>query len=125
MIRKYVKNPYRDLAVLKHLTDIGTWENPSRIRLGSGIPHQSDVGEILKNFLIRKYVESRPAENPYFKEAVKLAITPMIASLSILNYVDMNSEESVLGYGISLILLNVGMYVGVPAVVIIGIRKRF
>ncbi len=49
----------------------------------------------------------------------------MISSLSILNYVDMDSEESVLGYGISLILLNIGMYVGIPAIVIVGIRKRF
>ncbi len=63
-------------------------------------------------------------ENPIFREAVKLAITPMITSLSILNYVDMDSESSVLGYGISLILLNGLMYVGIPAVVIVGIRKR-
>jgi len=56
---------------------------------------------------------------------IKIAITPMISSLSILNYVDMNTEESVFGYGISLILLNVGMYVGIPAIVIVGIRKRF
>ena len=62
-------------------------------------------------------------ENPVFREMVKIAITPMITSLSILNYVDMDSEESVLGYGISLILLNLGMYLGIPAVVIIGIRK--
>ena len=46
-------------------------------------------------------------ENPVFKEMVKLAITPMISSLSILNYVDMDSEVEVLGYGISLILLNI------------------
>ena len=64
-------------------------------------------------------------ENPVFKEMVKIAITPMITSLSILNYVDMDSEAEVLGYGVSLILLNVGMYVGIPAVVIVGIRKRF
>jgi hypothetical protein len=63
-------------------------------------------------------------ENPVFKEAVKLAITPMISSLSILNYVEMDSESSVLGYGVSLILLNVGMYLGIPAVVIIGIKKK-
>ncbi len=37
----------------------------------------------------------------------------MISSLSILNYVDMDSEDKVLGYGISLILLNIGMYVGI------------
>jgi len=64
-------------------------------------------------------------ENPVFKEMVKIAITPMISSLSLLNYVDMNSESEVLGYGISLILLNLGMYLGVPAVVIIGIKKKF
>ena len=49
----------------------------------------------------------------------------MISSLSILNYVDMDSEVEVLGFGISLILLNGMMYVGIPAIVIIGIRKRF
>jgi len=63
-------------------------------------------------------------ENPVFKEAVKLTITPLLASLSLLNYVELDSEESVLGYGISFILLNVGMYVGIPAIVIVGIRKR-
>jgi peptidyl-prolyl cis-trans isomerase B (cyclophilin B) len=62
-------------------------------------------------------------ENPLFKEAVKIAITPMISSLSILNYVDMDSEESVLGYGIGLILLNLGMYFVAPAIIIHRIRK--
>jgi hypothetical protein len=64
-------------------------------------------------------------ENPVFKEVVKLAITPLLSSLSILNYVDMDSESEVLGYGISLIILNLGMYLGVPAIVVIGIKKRF
>jgi hypothetical protein len=71
------------------------------------------------------YIADMQRENPVFKEMVKIAITPMISSLSLLNYVDMNSEAEVLGYGISLILLNLGMYLGVPAVVIVGIRKRF
>ena len=62
-------------------------------------------------------------ENPVFKEAVKITLTPMISSLSILNYVDMDSEVNVLGYGISLILLNVGMYFVAPAIVINKIRK--
>ena len=64
-------------------------------------------------------------ENPVFREAVKIAITPMISSLSILNHVDLDSEAEVLGYGISLILLNVGMYVGIPAAIVFGIRKQF
>jgi len=69
------------------------------------------------------YIADLESENPIFREAVKIAITPMISSLSILNYVDMDSEAEVLGYGISLILLNVGMYVGIPAIVIMRIRK--
>ena len=64
-------------------------------------------------------------ENPIFKEMVRVAITPMISSLSLLNYVEMNSDQEVLGYGFGLIILNIGMYVGIPASVIIGIRKRF
>lgn len=53
-------------------------------------------------------------QNPIFKEAVKIGITPLLTSLSILNYVDMDSEAEVLGYGISLILLNIGMYIIAP-----------
>jgi len=64
-------------------------------------------------------------ENPVFREMVKIAITQIISSLLILNYVDMDSEESVIVYGISLILLNVEMYVGIPASMIIGIRNKF
>jgi len=62
-------------------------------------------------------------ENPVFKEVVKLAITPLLTSLSMLNYVDINSEAEVLGYGISLILLNIGMYFVAPVIVINKIRK--
>ncbi len=62
-------------------------------------------------------------KNPVFKEMVRLSITPMISSLSILNHVDMDSEAKALGYGISLILLNVGMYVGIPVFAIMRLRK--
>jgi hypothetical protein len=53
-------------------------------------------------------------QNPVFKEAVKIGITPLLTSLSILNYVDMDSEAEVLGYGIILILMNIGMYIVAP-----------
>ncbi len=62
-------------------------------------------------------------ESPMFKEAVKLAITPMISTLSLMENAE--SESEVLGLGLSIIALNLGMYIGIPAVVIIGIRKRF
>ncbi len=61
-------------------------------------------------------------ENQLFKEAVKITITPMISTLSFMEYADSDSE--VLSIGISLIILNLGMYLGVPAIVIIGIRKK-
>ena len=61
-------------------------------------------------------------ENPLFKEAVKLAITPMISTLSLME--NANSESEVLSIGISVIALNLAMYLGVPAIVIIGIRKN-
>jgi len=62
-------------------------------------------------------------EHPMFKEAVKLAITPMISTLSLMENAETESE--VLSIGISVIMLNLGMYLGVPAIVIVGIRKRF
>ncbi|MFB5628214.1 MAG: CFI-box-CTERM domain-containing protein [Nitrosarchaeum sp.] len=64
-------------------------------------------------------------ENPLFKEAVKVTLTPMISSLSLLNNVNMDSEYSVIGYGVSLIVLNLGMYFVAPAIVIYGIKKKF
>ncbi len=62
-------------------------------------------------------------QSPIFKEAVKLTLTPLITSLSILNYVDMDSEAEVLGYGISLIMLNVAMYFVAPALLITRLRR--
>jgi len=62
-------------------------------------------------------------ENPTFKELVKVTITPMLSTLSILNYVDVDSEAEMLGYGIGIIMLNVGMYFGLPVLGIIGFRK--
>jgi len=62
-------------------------------------------------------------QHPVFKEIVKLSITPMLSSLSLLNYVDIDSEQEMLGYGISLILLNIGMYFASPVIIIYKIRK--
>ena len=63
-------------------------------------------------------------ENPVFKETVKVALTPMLSSLALLNFVNVDTEEQMLGWGISLILLNIGMYFVAPAVIIAKIKKR-
>ena len=61
-------------------------------------------------------------ENPVFKEVVKLTLTPLLTSLTLLQYADIDSESEMLGYGIGVILLNIGMYFIVPALVIIKIK---
>ena len=63
-------------------------------------------------------------ENPAFKEAVKLMLTPLLTSLTLLQYTDIDSESEMLGYGIGVILLNIGMYFVVPVVLIMKVRKR-
>ena len=62
-------------------------------------------------------------ENPAFKEAVKITLTPLLTSLTLLQYADIDSESEMLGYGIGIILLNIGMYFVAPAVLIMKIRK--
>ena len=70
------------------------------------------------------YVADYERENPVFKEAVKVTLTPLLTSLTLLNYVDVDTEEEMLGYGIGIILLNIGMYFVAPAAVIIAIKNR-
>ena len=63
-------------------------------------------------------------ENPAFKEAVKITLTPLLTSLALLQYADIDSESEMLGYGIGVMLLNIGMYFVAPAVLITKVRKR-
>jgi hypothetical protein len=61
-------------------------------------------------------------ENHVFREAVKIGITPLLSSLSILSFAD--SESEVIGYGIGVILMNLGMYVAAPVMLSYGIKKK-
>jgi len=63
-------------------------------------------------------------ENLVFKETVKIMLTPLLTSLTLLHYADIDSESEMLGYGIGVILLNIGMYFVAPAVLIMTVRKR-
>jgi len=64
-------------------------------------------------------------ENTIFKETVKLTLTPLLVSLTLLQHVDIDSEYDMLGYGIGIILLNVGMYFIAPALLITKIRSFY
>ena len=62
-------------------------------------------------------------QNAVFKEFVKITITPLLTSLSILNYVDINSEQEMLVYGIGIIMLNITMYFVAPTFAILKIKR--
>jgi len=87
----------------------------------SGTAFMSTFNDIYYSF--SPIIADYERENPLFKEAVKLAITPMISSLSLME--NANSESEVLSIGISVIMLNLGMYLAVPAIVVIGIKRKF
>jgi len=91
---------------------------------------QTKSGSIFMTGFNQFYYSFSPAvadyvrENTTFKEAVKLTLTPLLTSLTLLQYADIDSESEMLGYGIGIILLNIGMYFVAPAVLIM-FRKQF
>ena len=63
-------------------------------------------------------------ENPVFQESVRLFITPMMSTLSIMSLAEEESEFQVLSAGISVIMLNLGMYVAAPAIVAFKLKNK-
>jgi len=61
-------------------------------------------------------------ESPIFKEIVKLGLTPMLSSLSLME--NANSESEVLGLGLSVIMLNIGMYIAAPALIGMKVHQQ-
>ena len=90
------------------------------LKTSSGIAFMTTFNQFYYSF--SPAVADFEREQPLFKEVMKVTLTPMLSSLSILNHVDIDSEEEMLGYGISIVLLNLGMYVGIP---VFGIVKLY
>jgi len=88
----------------------------------SGIAFMTGFNQLYYSF--SPTIADLEREHPVFKEVVKLSITPMLSTLSILNYAEVDSEEEMLSYGIGIILMNVGMYFVAPAIIIYKIRKH-
>ena len=63
-------------------------------------------------------------QNAIFKEIVKTTITPLITTLSILSYLNIDSEIEMIGYGVGVILLNIGMYFVFPAFVVMRLKSH-
>ena len=73
---------------------------------------------------ISSYIADMEHENPMFK-VVTLATAPMLSSLTLMENAETESE--VLGFGLSVIALNLGMYIGLPAfgiIKVIQLRKN-
>jgi len=92
------------------------------LQTNSGLAFMSGFNQFY--YLFSPTIADWERESPIFKEAVKLTITPLLTSLSILNYLDIDSEREMLGYGIGIILLNIGMYFAAPALLITRLNKR-
>ena len=75
-------------------------------------------------YLFSPTIADYERENPLFKESVKLLLTPLLTSLTLLQFVDIDSESEMIGYGISIILLNITMYFVIPVVLVLkAVRK--
>ncbi len=85
----------------------------------SGKSFMSGFNELYYSF--SPTIADMERESPVFKEIVKAGLTPILSTLTIMESAETESE--VLSIGISVIMLNLGMYLGIPAVVIVGIRK--
>jgi hypothetical protein len=90
----------------------------------------TEVGNAFMDFFNKYYYSFSPIiadyerENPLFREAVRMFITPMISTLSIMTLAEDGSEVEVLGLGISIIALNLGIYVATPTVSIFTVSKH-
>ena len=85
----------------------------------SGMSFMTGFNQMYYSF--SPYIADYERENPVFKEMVKIGLTPLLSSLSVMSLAD--SEQEILGYGIGVILMNLGMYVAAPAMIIYKARK--
>ncbi len=87
----------------------------------SGVSFMTGFNQLYYSF--SPYIADMQRENPVFKEAVKIGITPLLSSLSIMSHAE--SESQVLGYGIGIILMNIGMYFVAPVMLILKTKNYF
>ena len=63
-------------------------------------------------------------QSPAFKEFVKITITPLLTTLSLLNHLDINSEGEMIVWGIGILSLNAGFYFGIPFFVVVKLKRN-
>ena len=86
---------------------------------GSGASFMTGFNQVYYSF--SPYIADMQRESPAFKEMVRVGITPMLTSLHLMEHAE--TESQVVGYGIGVILMNLGMYLAAPAAAVLGIRR--
>jgi glucose/arabinose dehydrogenase len=61
-------------------------------------------------------------QNPVLKETIRTILTPLLLSVSLLGHANTNSDHEMLAYETAVILLNLGMYFVLPAVLILRLK---
>ena len=92
------------------------------MQTSSGKSFMTEFNQIYYSF--SPQIADYERENPIFKEAVKVTLTPMLTSFSLLAHVPIDTEQEMLGYVIGVILLNIGMYFVAPAILFTAIKKK-
>jgi hypothetical protein len=80
------------------------------MNIDSGVSFMTGFNTLYYSF--SPFVADLERENPWFKEMVKIGITPLLTSLYFMEFAE--TEGEILGIGISVILMNIGMYFVFP-----------
>ena len=86
----------------------------------SGSAFMSTFNELYYTF--SPTIADMERESPVFKEIVKAGLTPMLSTLAIMENAE--SESEVLGLGLSVIALNLGMYIAAPALIAMKVNQQ-
>ena len=86
----------------------------------SGSAFMSGFNELYYSF--SPTIADMERESPMFKEIVKAGLTPMLSTLTIMESAETESE--VLGLGLSVIALNLGMYIAAPALIAMKVSQQ-
>jgi hypothetical protein len=105
---------------VQHLREI---RQNTLLATNSGVVFLSAFNDVYYSF--SPAVADLERHNAVFKELIKVTITPILSTLLLLDYVDINSEHEMVGFGMVIILLNVGMYFVLPVFAIIQVKRRF
>ena len=106
------------------------WQVQTLREIRDGTLYSTESGSQFMSAFNHAYYSFSPAvadlerEHPEIRSAVRALLTPMLASLGIMSLADPGSENEVLAYGISVIALNLGMYVAAPVAVVAWAATR-